>query len=742
MVKRKREVIVPENISLLQNQIRKDPPSYREEFLIQQRHYETLRDLFKESPSETKGQEEFSTLIGFIAQMCSCYPKETKEFPTELATLLKDHHNELEPDLREKMVQSLTMLRNKSVISSEQLMHTLFPLLVNTDSKQMRTLIYSNLINIIKKENKGTKNQRLNRSLQALLFNLLTDHQSNGLWATKITRELWKRGIWDDARTVEIMSLAAMDRQDLKVACSAARFFLSSDEEREEAQQEDNEPEDDGLDMSSIKRQRKVNKKTAKREKKAEHLLNRIKKRGQANNQVQLNFSAIHLLHNAQGFAEQVFSTHLTNTANNTTTNKDGTVIYRPRLTLEQKLLFLKLVSRLVGNHKLVLEGLYTFYMKYLTLKQQDVTQFMAACSEACHDQVPPELTWPLVQQIAKEFVSDGVQTEACAAGLNTIGEIVKRAPSSLRESLLVDLVQYKDSKAKSVMMAVRKLIGLFREMAPSMLPKKEQGKGDSIQGSLRIYEIRRKKDPELPDDVKNNWIIDDRVIEYGQERSEGFEGSSLFKQWKDEKSDDEGDENDGWELGSDDENEDSDSDDGGEWISVDSDKEYSVSDSEDEDKDDEEKQEKKKHPKTKEEEYNTFIELASKDIMTPADFVKLDELRTQAGVDKILGKRVNEDNVDADALKGPSKYKLLREERIMKQKEEREGREKHGSNKGKKLADKAHSTTNKEKARKKNFMMMVHKREVQGKAKRSLRDKQRILRNHVSHQKKQKGKK
>ena len=62
-------------------------------------------------------------------------------------------------------------------------------------------------------------------------------------------------------------------------------------------------------------------------------------------------------------------------------------------------------------------------------------------------------------------------------------------------------------------------------------------------------------------------------------------------------------------------------------------------------------------------------------------------------------------------------------EERMASIKEGREGREKYGSRKGKK--DKAVSSTNREKSKKKNIMMMVHKRSVKAKSKMSLREKQ-----------------
>lgn len=66
-----------------------------------------------------------------------------------------------------------------------------------------------------------------------------------------------------------------------------------------------------------------------------------------------------------------------------------------------------------------------------------------------------------------------------------------------------------------------------------------------------------------------------------------------------------------------------------------------------------------------------------------------------------------------------------------------REGREKFGSLKGKKNKVNPSSTTNREKARKKPFMMVMASGAVRGKKKASLREKQRKLRRHVEKSKK-----
>ena len=194
MVKRKRAAILPTNFALLQNLVRRDPESYYEEFLQQYSHYESMRDIFLLNPS-TEDSEEFAEIINFMSFVCSSYPKETAKFPDELATILTKNHAELDPELREKIVQCLVMLRNKEIVTPEYLIKTLFPLLfayssnsVNGSgfhSKQLRRQIYTALVSLLKSCNTGSKNQKLNRTTQALLFNLLDQKDGNGVWATK-----------------------------------------------------------------------------------------------------------------------------------------------------------------------------------------------------------------------------------------------------------------------------------------------------------------------------------------------------------------------------------------------------------------------------------------------------------------------------------------------------------------------------------------------------------------------------
>lgn len=768
MAKRSRAALLPSNIILLQNLVKRDPESYREEFLQQYAHYQSLRDIFmlnsvNNESSDESAMDEFMGAIGFVAQVCSCYPRETANFPNELKQLVLDHHKALPFEVKEKIITSLTMLRNKNVISPETLIQTMFPLLIaysspsnsmvqNSHAKELRSLIYNTLVQLMKSCNTNGKNQKLNKSTHALCFNLLEQPDSQGIWASKLTRELWRRGIWDDSRSVEIMTQAAL-HNDVKIAYSGVLFFLDADKEREEAFEENDD--EDQVDMTALKHKFSINKKSSKRGKKLEQALKVVKKKsnkGVPQNNF-LNFSAIHLLRDPQGFAEKLFERHLSGKNSN-------------RFDFEQKTAIMLLLSRLTGTHKLMVLGLYSYFLKYLTPKQKDVTKILSAAAQSCHDLVPPETIEVMVRKIANEFVSDGVSNEVATVGLNTIREILSRAPLAIDETLLQDLTEYKGSKAKSVAMAAKGLISLYREVAPEMLKRKDRGK----VASMSIQEDKRSG-------------RESKRVKFGVESTvDGIEGIELLAKWKREHADeDEEDDEAAWEVERNGDLSDA-SDVDGEWVTIESDKEYEV-DLEDSDAEEDESSGKGKkrsiddvEEQEEEEEEDSdlelsgdeaeskenaeagadadadadaeaesaapvsaeeaFRELASSRILTPADFVKLQQLRTEAGVSKLMGVK-NEETVEHYALMGPAKHKKqTKEERLASVKEGREDREKYGSKRGKRDST-MRSTTNKEKSRKKNFVMMIHKRSVKGKQKMSLRDRQKVLRAHITKQKK-----
>ena len=111
-----RGVLLTSNLPQLQNLIKRDPAAYKEEFLQQWNHYNSIRQIFQINPDEQA--QHFRELVSFIAQVAQCYPKETADFPAQLAALLLESYGTLSPDTRRSLVQNLVMLRNKDVITS------------------------------------------------------------------------------------------------------------------------------------------------------------------------------------------------------------------------------------------------------------------------------------------------------------------------------------------------------------------------------------------------------------------------------------------------------------------------------------------------------------------------------------------------------------------------------------------------------------------------------------------------
>ncbi|EMR72312.1 putative sda1 domain-containing protein [Eutypa lata UCREL1] len=704
--------------------MRRDPEDYEKEFLEAWNQYEAAYDKFLASPTnaDSNGLINFHDLIDLIAHVADLYPQHTESFAPGLKTVIVQHHAVLEPELREKLVSSLVLLRRKNIIDSSELLTTLFPILISTGSKTLRMLFD------LRNSNTKAINHRLNRTMQTVLYNLVTADRSDpkAIWATKIIRELWKRQIWTDSRPVEIMKEASLADNE-KVAVSGVRFFLGSDQDREEA--DDDSSEDEGVDVKKMKHQMNINKKSKKKTKALEKAREKVKRSDHKKNAPHpLNFSALHLLHNPQGFAETLFEKHLLNS--------------KSKLALESKILVLQLVTRLVGLHKLTLVPLYSWFIKYLTPRQASVTSFLASLAQATHNLVPPDVLEPLIQKIANEFVSEAAASEVASAGLNAIREIAARQPLAMTETLLQDLVQYRKSKDKGVMMAARGLLSLYREKAASMLSKRDRGKDASM--GLRSGDLRQHK--------------------FGEEEVGEIEGLELLARWKEEQKkrkraekglpengeDGENDEDDNglnssdWEVAS------TDSDSSGEWIRV--------SDSEDEaepvpkkqkkgeEEDGDEDEDDKEDENDLEEEMKALRNLAMTQILTPADLAKLRELQMEAKVDKAMGNkrkaaqqaRHMDEGLTAEQIEAPARLrKSTKEERVAMAREGKPDREEHKSTqairKSRKEAE-GKSTTNKEKARKKNFLMTLGK--AKSKNKRSLVDTRNALKNHIDRSK------
>lgn len=157
-----------------------------------------------------------------------------------------------------------------------------------------------------------------------------------------IMMQLYKKNIWNDAKTVNVIATVGCFSKITKVMVAALKFFLGTDEEEENS---DSESDTNEPDLKSAIMANKVSKKTKKRQKVLENVKKLYKKSQNKKKEApSFNFSAIHLIHNPQGMAEGLFKQL-----------QDGNERF------EVKLLHLDVISRLIGIHDLFIFSFYPY---------------------------------------------------------------------------------------------------------------------------------------------------------------------------------------------------------------------------------------------------------------------------------------------------------------------------------------------------------------------------------------------
>ncbi|XP_030046506.1 protein SDA1 homolog isoform X1 [Microcaecilia unicolor] len=666
---------LPTNLPQLQNLIKRDPPSYREEFLQQYHHFLSNIEVFKLQPE--KPRKDLAELVMFMAQVAHCYPEHLANFPQQLKELLSCNHMVLEPDLRMTFCKALIMLRNKDLINPTSLLELFFELLRCHD-KLLRKTLYTHIVTDIKNINSKHKNNKVNTALQNFMYTMLRD--SNVL-AAKISLdvmiELYTRNIWNDTKTVNVITTACFSKVT-KILVAALKFFLGKDEE--EKRESDSESEDDGPTARDMIMRYATGKKTSKHKKKLEKAMKVLKKHKKKRKAEVFNFSAIHLIHDPQDFAEKLLK--------QLETSKER---------FEVKMMLMDLISRLVGIHELLLFNFYPFIQRFLQPHQREVTKILLFSAHAAHQLVPPEIIQSVLMTIANNFVTDRNSGEVMTVGINAIKEITARCPLAMTEDLLQDLAQYRSHKDKNVMMSARTLIHLFRSLNPQMLQKKFRGKPTEASVKARIQEYG-----EL--DAKD-YIPGAEVLEVEQEDKDGEE--------------------DEWESTSL-----SDADSDGEWIDV-----HHSSDEEQQ-----EMAEKLKGMPVEDRKAKAAAVSTSR-LLTQEDFQKIRLAQIATEVNAAPGKAQKRKNISIESDE-ESRGELLSlrdiEHLHKKPKSDKETRlatAMAGKTERKEFVRKKmklnpySSSTNKEKKKHKNFMMLKYSQNIRSKNKRSFRDKQIALR-------------
>ena len=461
-----------ESLPTLQNLIKRDPDGYKDDFERRLRHFQSIIDIQRSQPgAESK---ELVALLGFISAVCPCFPQLTAEVPAQLASLLDDQLDALDPPVRRAIFQALVLLRNRGMLEPLALLQLCFRCFRGRD-KVLRERLYMYVVSDIKGVNAKHKDNALNRRLQTHVFAMLNDTSVVAAkYALRVLVQLYRRHVWRDTRTVNVVAGALFcPHSALRIA--ALHFLLGA---HDQASTADSDDEDAGTaaGKTAERMQKNLKKEGATSTRNSKKTLRKLK-RAQATakkkpaGEAAASFAAIHLLHDPHAIGEKLFSE----------VRKQGE-------KFDVRLMMLNLLSRLIGAHRLLIPNFYPFVQRYMQPHQREITLVLAYLVQGCHELVPPESLQPLLRTLAQHFVSDKSRPEMVAIGINTTREVCARVPLAMDATLLSDLLEYRKDRDKAVVASARSLLQLFRAKRPELLHKKYRGKGADLTATPAAY--------------------------------------------------------------------------------------------------------------------------------------------------------------------------------------------------------------------------------------------------------------
>ncbi|CAJ0586519.1 unnamed protein product, partial [Mesorhabditis spiculigera] len=467
--KRSRFVMSEHNLGLMQEIVRKDPESYREEFMMQYQYYLHTIKLLHLQPEVSKLDiQPLLDSIIFLQGVAQFYPTEAKSFSDTLLMILREQSTGLNPEVRLQFCKSLICLRNKNLVDPLVLTELLFDL-TRIEDKRLRKFILAAVAAHIKRLSIKRDGKTLGKMQNFCIAKLKDSRSIVARAAQLVLIDAFRRNFWRDAKTVNAVAECCFHKLP-KVQIAAMKFFLGTKEDEEgieyDSADEDEKEEKEAQQktLKDIMQSYRHAKKTAKRTKdfeKAKKALNKKRKSKKEGRSRECNLMAIQMIYDPQELSDRLY----------------GLLEQKKVDKFEVRLFRIALIARLLGIHKLQTLGFYSYLHRYLQPRQRDVTRILLYAAQACHDLVPPDTIEQLIRCIAQNFISDRNSPEAMTVGINAVREILVNCPFAATEELMRDLAEYKQYKNKNVSMAAKGLIALCRTVNPKLLKKKDRGR-------------------------------------------------------------------------------------------------------------------------------------------------------------------------------------------------------------------------------------------------------------------------
>jgi protein SDA1 len=240
------------NLALLQNKIKRDPLSYKQDFEQQLQHFLSLMEIFKMNFKEES--EEIQELVMFLAQCSNLY---NNNYSQTILELTKSNYYMMAPQTRYKIVQSILLMKTRKVLDQQVVLDLCF-LLFKCKDKALKALVKNHIVNDIKNSNRKAKSVKLNSNMQLLIRKNLGDSDL-AFCSLQVMIELYQKNVWNDQKAVNVIALGCFS-ENTKLVKLAVHFFLGNINDEEEDADDDNVP-----DIGSLQHANTVNKKRKSR---------------------------------------------------------------------------------------------------------------------------------------------------------------------------------------------------------------------------------------------------------------------------------------------------------------------------------------------------------------------------------------------------------------------------------------------------------------------------------------------
>ena len=426
----------------MEDYVFRDPADHVEEIQQAYSEFSSLVKLYAEQPKEI--DKHFLKLLYDLSHIVHHHDF-AKYFADEVCAFMETHPESLRNDVRLQLVQAVMVLHNRNVISTETAINKLIPMFRLNDKNVRRCVLGHFITKLPFHQTNGTK-----RELQKFVS---TDYDSRVSFKTlQLIVDVFHKENTEDVKTINFVArcLTSSDARIINVVIS---FFLDPYTPRQ------TEEIDLEQERKKAELRLKVSTKTSAREKKLEKI--KRMKVALPPDPVQV----ISFINDPQKFAIRLFALLAA---------PENVKVFKGR---ESQLRANSLLSKVIAAFQLDFDQYFNWVSRFLRPSYDEITRLLAIVASAVHSLTTPDTLTELMRTIANRFVVDSLDEEVLIVGMNTIREICAKNPHGMTEELLSDLIAYKKSNVKGVVMAARGIIQLFREVMPDLLPKKERGK-------------------------------------------------------------------------------------------------------------------------------------------------------------------------------------------------------------------------------------------------------------------------